>query len=257
MSKGRTALRCFAPPGAWESGIVSLDRAESHHLLHVLRADTSAAVTVFDGAGRSADGVLEKRGKDAHVVLASDVRVAERPVPRVVLLQAVAKAGRMDWIVEKGVELGLSVLVPVVTERTVVRMGKRERQARRERWERIARNAARQCGCDWVPEIEFPCGLNEALDTPGRADLFIVGSLQFATCHLRDVVTERSAARDVRVLIGPEGDLTEDEQQAAIRAGAVPVSLGSRTLRVETASILVLGVLACMLGEGERETAPA
>jgi 16S rRNA (uracil1498-N3)-methyltransferase len=163
------------------------------------------------------------------------------PVPRVTLIQALAKPARMDWLVEKATELGVGEILPVTTERVVVEGG----QHKVERWERIAASAARQCGTPHVPRILPVCSLSLALERIAGFDLTVLGCLAPGVRRFREAMEMRrgSEVRNVALLIGPEGDFTPGETSAMLEKGAVPVSFGPLVLRVETAAVFGLSVL--------------
>jgi 16S rRNA (uracil1498-N3)-methyltransferase len=152
----------------------------------------------------------------------------------------------MDLIVEKATELGVGAILPVTTERVVATPGRRRAAKQQDRWQRIAVSAAKQCGLNWIPEVASVSDYAEALDRCRGSDLFLVGAITGETRPLHDVMTEARARTvgSASLVIGPEGDLTPAELHAAVAAGAVPVSFGGLVLRVETAALYGLAVLA-------------
>jgi len=244
--------RCFVNPAAWDDRDLRLSPEEEHHLLDVLRALPGDFVTVMDGQGREAKARLTAvetgRGAARRAVLELVEKVrAVHPAVRLTLAQALPKGQRMDWIVEKATELGVTDILPVMTEHVVIRLREEQKRSRRERWQRIARSAAKQCRTNWAPEIRPVCGFSEALAVCAKADLFLVGALTPEARGLRTVLAEaaqRTRPRSLALLIGPEGDLSPAELAEAGRAGAAPVSFGPRVLRVDTAALFGLSVLA-------------
>lgn len=237
--------RCFVNPAEWASADLKLPPDEEHHLLHVLRAADGDAVAVIDGAGRRAAArvVLGPR-RSVRLAVVSESRI-ERPLPLLTLLVCLPKGDRMDWIVEKATELGAARVVPVMSERVVARLEDRQRRERAERWQRIARSAAKQCGTEWLPELPAPLDYAEALREARACDLFLAGGLQPGCLPLREALARRTGAvKSAALLIGPEGDLTPAEQQAAAEAGAQFVTFGSLVLRVDTAALFGLSLLA-------------
>jgi 16S rRNA (uracil1498-N3)-methyltransferase len=152
----------------------------------------------------------------------------------------------MELVVEKTTELGVSVIRPVLTERVVTRPEGGRAAARVERWRRIAVSAAKQCGRDRVPSIAEIAPFSDALPEGGRCDLFLAGSLAPDAVPLSKALApwRKRKPQSVAILIGPEGDLSPDELHEAANEGAVPVSFGNTTLRVETAAIFAAAVLA-------------
>lgn len=245
--------RCYIDPGQWTTPDLSPGAEEDHRLLHVLRAELGDRVEVFDGSGRS--GMCEvvsvdtaSKSTGSRVVLR--VLVEERAAPRavdLVLIQAVPKGKRMDLIVEKATELGVATILPMVCERSVVRLGADAASERNERWRRIALGASRQCGTSWIPDVAPVRPYPEAIAALGDVDLLLVATLGEGVQPLRDVLQceiSCGALRRVGLVIGPEGDLTSEELATALGAGGVGVSFGSNVLRTETAAIFGLSVLA-------------
>ncbi len=238
--------RCFVDPGVWTSSDVSLAPEEHHHLTKVMRAAEGDVVSVFDGRGREATARIEKISGSGTSL--SIISVENTPPPEVslVLIQALPKGKRTELIVEKATELGATTIVPVVSEHAVLRLDSKHRADKRERWQRIAVNAARQCGTRWVPEIRPVCNLEEALDAEAALDLVLLGHLGTGTRPLNEVLEEASARnlRRIGLLVGPEGDWSNNEIELALARGAESVSFGPRVLRVETAAIFGLSILA-------------
>ena len=255
--------RCHVDPSSWTNDGIRLSAEEAHYLLDVLRIRQGEQVIVFDGRGREAVAQVAPAGAPAPgagrrsaplrsialAVLAE--RPPRKPAVALTLLQAVPKGARMDWIVEKATELGASVIVPVISERVVLRLAERQRREKAERWQRIALNAARQCQVGVVPVVREVMDLPAALDLGRKADLFLVGSLQPDARPLREVLRKKRASppSSISLLIGPEGDLAPEETREAAAAGAIAVSFGSLVLRVETAALYGLSVLAYELGD--------
>ena len=249
--------RCYIPPSAWLHQPLQPEADEAHHLLHVLRARAGDLVTVFDGQGRHAEArvrpLRDRAGRDAAQLDLVGAPVAEQPrPPTLALLQAVLKGPRMDVVIEKAAELGVTTLVPLATARVVVRTDADSAGERRARWERVALSAVKQCGTDWLPEIRPIVPLAQALAALPSDGLSVLGSLR-ADAPLLGEVLRREAARarvSVTVIIGPEGDLTEDEQAACTAAGVHSVSFGPRVLRGETAALFALSVIGHALEMG-------
>jgi 16S rRNA (uracil1498-N3)-methyltransferase len=244
------ARRCFVEPARWRGTDLRPDPEAEHHLLDVLRVRPGDEVIVFDGAGREARArVVVARHPDGRrrvrLELTAAARQAELHPRPVTLVQAVPKGGRMDWIVEKAAELGVSAIWPVLTERTVTRLDARKAAERRERWRRIARGAARQCGSAWIPDVRTPRPFDEAVSEWQGAGLALIASLAPGARPFREVAAECAASppRAAALLIGPEGDFTAEETARARAAGAIPVSFGERVLRVETAALFGLSLL--------------
>jgi len=242
--------RCYAEPSRWRGNEVTLAEAESRHLANVLRAQQGDRVTVFDGRGRVAEALVAMIIPNAVVLSICNTARSDVPSTTVTLFLAVIREQRMDVAVQKAVELGVWNIVPVLCARSVVRIDGDRREERRQRWQRIADNAAGQCGAAWVPQIEqviVPADLAARKDKP---DMLLAASLEPDAKPLGAVIDEQSECRpgSIGFLVGPEGDFTPEEMTAIKNAGAIPVSLGNAVLRSETAAIYVLSVLKYTFG---------
>jgi len=246
--------RSLIDPADWGADPIVLSDEEAHHLFRVMRAQVGDDVEVFDGRGREARArIIEGVPSDTEartarrpgLSLVSEVRAAPVPACRLVLLQAIPKGTRMDLIVEKATELGVSAVVPIVTERVVARVDARWARTHCERWQRVALSAVRQCGGSTLPDVFPPAPLAEVLRDAGQYDVLLVGGLGGTALPLGEVVAalKRRSPSSVALLIGPEGDLSPAETAAACEAGGTSVSFGTRVFRVETAALYGLSVL--------------
>ena len=147
----------------------------------------------------------------------------------------------MEWIIEKAVELGVQRIVPLISQRSIVRLGSDEAMKKQAKWQRIALEACKQCGQVWVPEIAVPCTLAAAIELTASNECKITASLEPEAADLRSLA--QSKLSSVAIAIGPEGDFTDAEYRQLQSAGWRPFSLGSLTLRSETAAICALSIL--------------
>jgi 16S rRNA (uracil1498-N3)-methyltransferase len=240
----KVIMRCFIRPEAWHPGDLLPDEEESHHLLRVLRIQPGQQVEVFDGQGRTGTAeFVSSQGAQARLRLVTQTTAASIG-PRITLVQALPREQKMDWIIQKAVELGVHAIQPVQTEHCVVQIREDRAADKKARWEKIALNAAKQCGTAFLPQI-FPARtLEQALKNASSWDLILVGALMGETRSLREVLRSTSEKpSSVAVLIGPEGDFTSAELERSIQAGAIPVSFGDTVLRAETAALFALSVL--------------
>ena len=234
--------RFYAPKVSWSGGRVCLDEFEGRHASEVLRLRVGDKICIFDGEGRVAEGRLlsaSKKRVEAEVV--SEQHEAA-PRGRTTLVQAIPKGKLFEWILEKATELGAVRIVPLLTERTVVQLDGAERERKREKWQRAVVEACKQCGQNWLPLVDEPVALAAFLRTPAASDA-LVASLHPGAVPLREAFSGVSAG-DVSVFVGPEGDFSPQEMEWIVGWGARPVSLGRIVLRVETAAMYCLSVLA-------------
>lgn len=239
--------RCLVKTEELLAAALTLGRDEARHLQTVLRVKPGDCVTLFDGHGRTRTAVItaaEKRG----LSLASDSEVKEHAPPpcRLTLFACVSKGNRMDWTVEKAVELGVGAVVPVISDRTIVRLDAEDGLAKADRWSRVAEEAARQCGAAWLPKISSPVPFKGCLSTVSLTRPVFVAALTPAAKPLREALAAfAETPPQAGWFVGPEGDFTPAELDALLAAGAVPVSLGQHVLRAETACLYGLCALNC------------
>jgi len=227
-----------------ENDSPALSKAALNHL-KVLRPKDGEKIELFDGAGRSrefsfAGGALSPAG---------EVSLSPRPAP-LTLFACVTKGSRWDWTVEKATELGATRIVPVISERTIVRIPADEREAKRARWMRIAEDAARQSDAKWLPEVLAPVDFAESLALVRETACF-VGALTTPPPKsiLRALLDVEKPLGPLSLYVGPEGDFTPAELSALCEI-ATPVTFGASVLRAETAAIYGLSVLKSFLEVG-------
>jgi len=210
---------------------------EARHMLGVVRIRIGEKVLLMDGAGVLAEARLEEaRRSEALLEVLSREIVSVEPARRLTLACAVPRGARMDALVEKCGELGVARLMPMVAARSVVDAMQRQ-ENHLLRWRRIAIETAKQCGRTKLTEMTAVLSFEDALRTtePGAARM--IASLEPNAVGLADFAAGLRKEQPIQAFIGPEGDFAPEELQAAREAGCVPVSLGPRILRVETAAI--------------------
>ncbi len=239
--------RHLVQPDALLADALTIGRDDARHLQTVLRVKPGDALTLFDGHGRTRLAVVSSADRRG-VTLAAAAPAVEHPRPpcRVTLFACVSKGNRMDWTVEKAVELGAGAIVPVLSERTVVRLDADESEAKARRWLRVAEEAARQCGAAWLPEIAPPVPFRGVLPVVARTNPTFVAALAPSAAPLREVLAAFAAPPpEAGWFVGPEGDFAPAELDSLLGAGATPVSLGRYVLRAETACLYGLCALNC------------
>ncbi|MGB6605959.1 MAG: 16S rRNA (uracil(1498)-N(3))-methyltransferase [Steroidobacteraceae bacterium] len=225
---------------------VTLEGNAAGHLRRVLRLRVGAALMVFNGRGGEYSASIDKAHGGSVTVAIGEAHAIERESPlELTLAQGISRGERMDLIVQKATELGVAHLVPLLTERSVVQLDAQHAQRKVNHWRAVAVGACEQCGRNRLPEISAPIALRDHLRTAGAADL----RLMFAPDAPQRVGEVARAAGRVSVLVGPEGGLTDAEQQAAMAAGFRAVLAGPRVLRTETAAIVALTLLQHEFGD--------
>jgi 16S rRNA (uracil1498-N3)-methyltransferase len=240
--------RFYLPPENCRDEILRLDGREAHHALHVLRLKRGDQALVLDGAGHEFSCEVEDAAR-AQLSLRVIKRNIVLPLPcSTTLFVGIPKGKIIESIIQKSVELGARTIAPLLTERVVTRLDKKDAEHKREQWQQVAIEAMKQSGAAHLPEIATPGTIEDFLARKEKSDLQLVGSLQKERRHPREVFREYEKAngrspRSLAIWIGPEGDFTPDELNAIQSSGAQPISLGSLVLRVETAAIYCLSIL--------------
>jgi len=298
-------INSHVTPPSLQNDTVVLSPTESHHLARVLRVEAGQEMTLFDGEGTRAEGIIDSISKKEVIVRVTSRESIEPPAVEITLIQAVCKPDRFEMILQKATELGVRTIQPVITQNASLPEGKIKKMI--DRGEAIIRNAAQQCGTAWLPVFQplekidavfpmlgksnvdpcragtvenlpaenhltpNPAGRPSAIPALQKNDAFdavFIGSLHSDAKPFKEALRNISEAGEtpairtagvppaeestagvspalrVALLIGPEGDFTEEEVSAAIEAGAIPVTFGKQILRTETAAIFGLSVLA-------------
>lgn len=249
VRRPRPGARFHLPQALAVGAELALPREAAHHAVRVLRLDTGDMLTLFDGLGGEycAEIVNVARGEVVARTIAFDPVERESPVGTC-LIQGVSSGDRMDYTIRKAVELGISRIVPVFTERSVVRLAGERADRRREHWTALAIAACEQCGRNRIPEIAaavpFVHWLAE-LAAPGGEEMRLLLS---PSASARLGALPRPSG-PVTLLAGPEGGLTDTEATLAISRGFDGLSLGPRILRTETAAVAALAAIQALWGD--------
>ncbi len=246
--------RIFLPPEGLASNQIKITGEQARYLSLVLRVTPGETITILDGAGRRYTcRIIQAHKKE---VLAEKIKQelysAESPIS-ITLAQGIPKGEKMDLIIQKSTELGVKKIIPLITEHAEVR-----ETGKLERWRKIALSAAQQSGREKIPEIESPVSLSEFLKNPPsppfdkggmRGFLKIIFSEEEKNQTLKKVLKDFKDSPDIVVLIGPEGGFSQEEAALAVKSGFIPVSLGPRILRTETAAITAISILQYEMGD--------
>ena len=238
--------RFHLPTDKWDGATLSAD--ESHHCTHVLRLKEGDKITVFDGKGREAQAIIASTASDKVSVKIGASTKTSPPPCEITLAQAVPKGKNMDLIVQKAVELGATRIAPILSDRTIVQLEAGETSKKQAKWQEVALEACKQCGQNYIPEVEAPLSPREFLERADKNQLLLIASLQPDARPLKTVLEEYSSQagalpRRITVFVGPEGDFTPAEIALAKSHGCQPITLGPIILRTETAAIYCLSVL--------------
>lgn len=239
-----TRIHC---PGPFATGAeLALPTSGAHHLTRVLRLREGAVLSVFDGEGQEYRAEISRiQGSDVQVRLDAPLPTPAESALQVTLVQGISRGERMDWTLQKATELGIAAIVPVITARSVVRLEPRQAQKKQAHWRAVVTSACEQSGRARIPAVAEPSMLRDFLTNQRKDGLRLVLSPS-APASLAGLTSMPGKAQ---ILIGPEGGLDDDELLAARDAGFMPVRLGPRVLRTETAAVVALSVLQCLWGD--------
>jgi 16S rRNA (uracil1498-N3)-methyltransferase len=246
--------RFFIAPSQVSGSRISISDEDVRHIAAVLRMKTGDSLLLCDGHGVEYQVAIAEISKSEIKTDIINQSKREITAPRITLGQGLPKSDKMDWIVQKATELGVSNIVPLVTERTIVKI--RDEEKRISRWQKIAREAAMQSNRPDIPQVEQVRPFRDfifSLD-PGSQSLPPGSSApelrtlklipwEEASAPIKDVLKQNAGAHHIIVLIGPEGGFSSNEASMALEKGFHAVSLGPNILRTETAAIAVLSMI--------------
>jgi 16S rRNA (uracil1498-N3)-methyltransferase len=237
--------RFYIPAAAWNPDHLRLDGAEAHHAVEVLRMKAGDRATVFNGEGAEAEVELTRAGRQSVELRRVSLHKTRPLACGITLAQAVPKGKTMEWIIEKATELGAAEIVPLLSERTVVRGTEGDHVRKQHKWQRVAIEACKQCGQNFLPRVADPCAPKAFFARGRRFDLMLIASLQSDSLPLKEVLADfgKDLPASVLILVGPEGDFTPSEISMAKGSGCRPITLGPIILRTETAAIYCMSVL--------------
>lgn len=231
----------YSEPSRIRGDFIDLDPGEAHHARDVLRLRPGETVRVLDGAGHVYLGTWDPGGGRVHIE-----QIMHMPPfhCEVTLAVALLKGERWDWLLQKGVEIGVSCIVPLLARHSVVRVREGEFEERRERWKQIAVSALKQSGQPFLPAIALPATVDDFCRSVSTGARWMLSERGGAA--LKSVLTPQLTR--LSVLVGPEGGWSDVELEASRREGFEPVSLGPAVLRAETAPLYVLSVVRFVTG---------
>ncbi len=236
--------RFHAQPARFTVSTVTLDSDESHHLLRVLRLSQGARAFVFDGEGSEWECEVARVGKnsvDLDLIRKLDESV-ESPL-QLTLAQALIKSDKFDWIVQKTTELGVSRIVPLITDHSDIRRAENRADQKLQRWRRIALEAVKQSGRRRLVEIAEPIPFAQYND----ADPLKLILSERGGKRLDEIAPDKVSS--ISIAIGPEGGWSEDELEASRQHEFIPIHLGRRILRTETAAIAAVTLAQYIFGD--------
>jgi 16S rRNA (uracil1498-N3)-methyltransferase len=242
--------RFFIPTPLRADETITITGELFHHLARVLRLKEGSRIILADGSGHEYTGTIHQVTSESVAVTLEESRVA--PVtevgPRITLFQGLPRGDKLELILQKCTELGVAAIVPFTAARSISRMPDGRLREKLERWQRIAREAARQSGRMSAPEVSFAGDLAEVLRQADHAVKLLLWEEEEAGT-LKKLLAELHPPENIAVIVGPEGGLTREEVGSAMECGFVPVSLGKRIVRTETAGPAILAILQFYWGD--------
>lgn len=236
----------FVEPSQIQGKRIVITGGDVNHIRNVLRMKIGEEIAVSNGTdGKEYRCGIEEFTEDEVICTLRFVKEDGLELPaRVTLFQGLPKADKMEFIVQKMVELGAYRIVPVATKRAVVKLDEKKAKTRVGRWQAIAEAAAKQSKRRIVPQVGEVCTMKEALVQAASMDLKLIPyELSEGMAKTRELIEKAAPGQEIAIFIGPEGGFEEAEVSMAMEAGFVPVTLGKRILRTETAGLTVMAWL--------------
>lgn len=230
----------YIPQDQIKDDEVSISGSEHHHLRNVLRIGPKEIIRIIDGYGTVYIAKVLHANSELSCAKILNQEYYERKTPKITLFQGIPKNDRMTLILQKTTELGVNKIIPITTERSLQEPSK----TRIERWQNIVISATKQSKRVWLPKIYDLMPFEKSLNNIQSNTLSLLFWENENEQHIKSVLQQTSNVESIAVLVGPEGGFTDKEANDAIECGCIPVSLGSNTLRTETAAIAAITIIA-------------
>jgi 16S rRNA (uracil1498-N3)-methyltransferase len=237
--------RFYVPKNNIKGLCVTIDGNEAHHIIDVMRLCDGDGVVVFDGEGTEYSGTIQtsdSKRKIVTILISGQSKAPAKDLARVTLAQAIPKKAKMDSIVEKATELGVFRIIPMVTDRTIVKPSEIASRKMVERWKKISIGASKQCGRVSIPEVTAIKRFIDVISSFEDYDTVLFACFSEKTVNIKKAIAGRLSG-NILALIGPEGDFSPKEITLAARDNCRYISLGQRVLKSDTAGLFLLSVL--------------
>lgn len=235
----------FVEPENIKDEYIKVSGDDINHIKNVLRMKTGEKLLIGDGTGKEYTCSIKEIGDEEILLKIEDFDNEGRELPvDIYLFQGLPKSDKMELIIQKAVELGVKNIIPVATKRCVVKIDKKKEESKIKRWQAISESAAKQSKRGIIPEVYGCMTFKEAIDFCKEFDVKII---PYENCEgmgaTKEAIDKIKANQKIAIFIGPEGGFCESEIDYAIGSQVVPVSLGKRILRTETAGLMILSVI--------------
>ena len=234
----------YVPSITPNADTVEISDLEHHHLRNVLRLKQNEVVQIIDGKGGVYSAKVDRISVESTTVQIIEqtaaMRTSEKKTPFLMLFQGIPKNDKMELILQKTTELGVSQIVPMITERTL----QKPSEKRVKRWHRIVISATKQCKSLWLPELQHVRDFDTCINTIASETLSLILWENEKENHISNVFKSHTNPESLALFVGPEGGWTENEVSDAVNRGCIPVTIGSNSLRAETAAIAAIAMAA-------------
>ncbi len=230
----------YVPRTQFDEDIVTVVGSEHHHLRNVLRLGLGETIRIIDGVGTVCSATTNKIETELTVAKIEKLEYHDRTTPSITLFQGLPKHDKMELILQKTTELGVTQIVPTITERSLQKPSKN----RLERWQRIMLSATKQCGRAWIPELNKIQTLQDCLSAIHTYDCALIFWEKEPERHIQSVLRKNPEVNSIALIVGAEGGFTDNEAKDIIEKGCISVKIGSTILRTETAAIAGVAMTA-------------
>ncbi|MBI5555819.1 MAG: 16S rRNA (uracil(1498)-N(3))-methyltransferase [Elusimicrobia bacterium] len=242
MNMKKNMHRFYVPPRNIRDHLVLLPAEHGNHIKNVLRMKPGAACIVFDGTGFEYEVYLEKIYPEPEGKIINRLKTGAADKVKLTLVQGLAKGEKMDLIIQKGSEIGVDVFIPCRCERTIIKIDQAGAAKKQARWQKIAQAAAEQSHSMTVPIVEPVADFASVLRQIKPGHLALIPWEGEKSTSIKKIL-KNTSVDNITIFIGPEGGFSEQELATAKEAGVIPVSLGPRILRTETAGIVTAAIV--------------
>ncbi len=241
----------YASPEKIGKEVLRIEGEEAKHILLVLRHGSGDVIDVVDGCGTKYKVRIEEVSRDfLEGKILSRIRNENEPDFHLTLAQAICRKERMDFLIEKATEIGVSTIIPILTERGLIKVSGISREKKKiDRWRRLAIASMKQSLRTVLPEIQDIIKFEQLLPKVKSFDLCLIANLDKDSKSIKECKQLKTKVKNILLIVGPEAGFTEEELSKANAQGAISISLGSRRLRAETAGVVFLSLVVQQLDD--------